>query len=122
MAAEDTTTQIEVDDLEELRALPATLHELSIQAREIVEYAGTWVCATDGFQPSPVCVLRPLVPVLTRLEEAFDELGRELVGECGRLAAGLEVTHAELVGSERAAVAELGVPQRALDRVPGRVA
>lgn len=113
-----TTIVTEIDDLTALRGLPATLHELSDQAREIVHHARTWVCATDGFVPSPVCVLRPLAPVVRRLEDAFDQLGQELVRECELLAGGLETTYAELVGADAAAVLAVGAAQR----LPGEVA
>ena len=112
-----TTTQLEVADLAELRALPTTLHDLSAQAREIAHHAGTWVCATDGFLPSPVCVLRPLVPVMHRLEEAFERLGWELVSECERLAVGVERAHAELVDAEAVVVVALATAQQALGQV-----
>ncbi|MCY7397061.1 MAG: hypothetical protein LH468_13095 [Nocardioides sp.] len=103
-----TTTQIEVTDWEELRRLPGAMQTLCGQAEEMVRHARAWVCSTEGFEPSPMCVLRPLVPVMHQLEDVFTRLGDELSQEWARLQLGVEQARAELEAADAAVTRGLG--------------
>jgi hypothetical protein len=57
--------------------LLAAYDEVGAQRREVTDYVARWVCDREGFEPSPVCVLRPLAEGMDRIRQVFDDLGAE---------------------------------------------
>ncbi|GAA4809557.1 hypothetical protein ACFQ0K_14510 [Nocardioides caeni] len=47
----------------------------------IAGYARRWMCQGEGFEPSPLCLLRPLARVLDVVAETFHDLERLGVGD-----------------------------------------
>lgn len=81
--------------------------ELAEQADAIVRHARDWVCRRDGFEPSPVCVLRPLAAAMDPLESAFVELGRRLDDQWRDLTDGLWAAAADLAAADSATATQL---------------
>lgn len=93
---------LEVSSWDDLAALPVRMAELAEQADAIVRHARAWVCRRDGFEPSPVCVLRPLAAAMDPLETAFVELGRRLDDQWRDLTRGLRAASADLAAADTA--------------------
>jgi len=83
---------LELVSWDDLARLPASLDELAAHAAAIVRHARRWVCQSDGLEPSPVCVLRPLVPVVHAISDALDDLGRDLAADLADLREGVVLT------------------------------
>lgn len=101
--------QIEVVSWEDLADLPDVMDQLTQQVAEVVGHARRWVCSTEGFEPSPVCVLRPLVPVMHHVAEAFAEVEAALRRELGEIGAAVATSYGGLLGADvgaRTALAE----------------
>lgn len=96
----DPSRTLEVATWADLAALPARMAELAEQADAIVRHARAWVCRRDGFEPSPVCVLRPLAAAMDPLEGAFVELGRRLDDQWRDLADGLRAAAIDLAAAD----------------------
>lgn len=62
---------IDVTSWTDLENLPREMDALSDQYGEIFGYARRWVCRRAGFEPSPVCLLRPLAESMDVLSEVF---------------------------------------------------
>lgn len=92
---------------EELRRLPRLLEELAEQATEVTEYAVRWVACRDGFEPSPVCLLRPLAEAMGVVRAAFEQAERAAVAELVGIAAGVEVAAGELRAADAGVAARL---------------
>lgn len=71
-----TATTIEVTGWADLEGLAEAMGEVGEQMAATTSYAVTWVCRPDGFETSPVCLLRPLAQVLGLVAQAFGEAGR----------------------------------------------
>ncbi|MCW2814744.1 MAG: hypothetical protein JWN84_2199 [Nocardioides sp.] len=71
-----TGTTIEVAAWAELDQLAAAMGEVGDEMARTTAYAVAWMCRPDGFDTSPVCLLRPLGEVLERIGAAFEEAGR----------------------------------------------
>lgn len=74
-----TDGDLDVTAWADLESLPVRMDELAEQYAEIFRYARTWVCQRAGFEPSPVCLLRPLAEVMDLLADLFgyvEEVGR----------------------------------------------
>ena len=69
-------TTIEVAAWDELEQLAGAMGEVGEEMARTTAYAVAWMCRPDGFDTSPVCLLRPLAEVLERVGEAFEEAGR----------------------------------------------
>lgn len=67
---------IEVADWGDLDRLATAMDEVGEQLAATTVYAVGWVCRPDGFETSPVCLLRPLGEVLARVADAFRTAGR----------------------------------------------
>lgn len=89
-----------VADWGDLRRLPRALDEAAAQADEVTAHAVRWVAQRDGFEPSPVCLLRPLAEAMDAVRRAFEEVGRAAVEELAFLRCGVEVAARELEGSD----------------------
>ncbi|NYJ02760.1 hypothetical protein HNR19_003458 [Nocardioides thalensis] len=71
---------IDVTSWTDLEHLPREMDALAAQYAEIFGYARTWVCQRAGFEPSPVCLLRPLaelMDVLTSVLGTVERVGRD---------------------------------------------
>lgn len=71
---------IEVSAWTDLERLPRAMDGLAAQYAEILAYARSWVCQRAGFEPSPVCLLRPLAEAVDLLSDAFavvERVGRD---------------------------------------------
>ncbi|MBM0126049.1 hypothetical protein [Pimelobacter simplex] len=58
----------------DLDRLDDQMAELAGQAAELTSYARRWVCQRAGFEPSPLCLLRPLAELMDLLADGFGEL------------------------------------------------
>lgn len=106
---------LEVGAWSDLDDLAAALDLLEHHVGTITRFARAEVCDPDGFEPSPVCVLRPLVPVLHRVEEAFADLGDLLGSRVEHLRTGVLVATGRLVDADLGAAALLPTPARMAD-------
>lgn len=61
----------------DLRRLPLVMDDAADQAARIVEHAVTWVARREGFEPSPLCLLRPLAAAMEVVGSAFEAIGLE---------------------------------------------
>lgn len=95
-----SSTTIEVGAWSDLRTLPGAMDELGAQLDDVVGHARAWVCNPDGFQPSPVCLLRPLAEVVGVLDEVFAEVGERFAEQWDRVRAGLVVATAGLSSTD----------------------
>lgn len=80
-----------VTDWDDLWRLPRVLDEAAAQAAEVTAHAVRWVARRDGFEPSPVCLLRPLAEAMDAVRWAFEEAGRAAVTDLAGLREGVEV-------------------------------
>lgn len=64
---------IVIRDLDTMRELIDGMQETASQGYDLVGYCGTWVTQKDGFEPSPVCALRPFAAAMDAVEGALDE-------------------------------------------------
>ncbi|WP_309650245.1 hypothetical protein [Nocardioides sp.] len=101
------SSSLEVSSWDDLAALPARMGELAEQADAIVRHARAWVCRRVGFEPSPVCVLRPLAAAMDPLETAFVELGRRLDDQWRDLTDGVRAAAADLAAADTATAHDL---------------
>lgn len=92
------------DHLDDLATAGADLAE---QAAAVVAHTVTWALRPDGFEPSPVCVLRPLAAALDPLADVVRALGRRLDEQWTDLDAGLRRTAQDLVATEHATAVRL---------------
>lgn len=71
---------IDVKSWTDLEHLPREMDALAAQYAAIFGYARTWVCQRAGFEPSPVCLLRPLaelMDVLAGVLGVVERVGRD---------------------------------------------
>ena len=87
---------IDVTAWTDLAGLPDDIDVLSSQLSAIAGYARQWVCQGAGFEPSQLCLLRPLAGVMDLLAEGFGELEQVGVDDLADLRAGVEETTADL--------------------------
>ena len=99
MAAGDVFVERWLD----LRRVPEVMDDAGGQAAAIVEHAVTWVARRDGFEPSPVCLLRPLAEAMDQVAAAFEELGGLFAGQWQEVRDAVVVSTAELERADRAA-------------------
>ncbi|NYI43984.1 hypothetical protein BJ993_001064 [Nocardioides aromaticivorans] len=86
----DIPAWTDLDRLDEDMAL------LADQLRSITRYARTWVCQRAGFEPSPLCLLRPLAPLLDLVADGFLELERLALADWADLREGVAGTGGDL--------------------------
>ena len=98
------TELVRVQEWGDLVELPLAVGRLADGGREVVAYAERWVCQRGGFEPSPVCVLRPLADAADRLAGVFADLGLRLERELGEVAAAVRAAGAGLGAVEDATV------------------
>ncbi|MEV7430390.1 hypothetical protein AB0N29_12305 [Nocardioides sp. NPDC092400] len=92
-----------VTDWEDLRRLPGVLDEAAGQAGDITAHAVRWVAQREGFEPSPVCLLRPLAEAMDAVRAAFEAAGRTAVAGLADLRQGVESAARDLEASDAAA-------------------
>lgn len=117
MGASDASAEVFVEDWDDLRRLPLVMDEVADQADRIVEHATTWVANRAGFEPSPVCLLRPLAEAMDQVARAFEGVGREFGGQWAEIRAGVVTAERELVGSDQRAAGAHAALGRALQGV-----
>jgi hypothetical protein len=54
-------------------SLQTAMSEVGTQAITIETYVDQWVCQKDGFEPTDICVLKPLAAAMDALKGAFDQ-------------------------------------------------
>jgi hypothetical protein len=104
MTAGHASAEVHVEDWGDLRRLPRVMDEVGDQVDRIVEHATTWVANPAGFEPSPVCLLRPLADAMGPLARAFADLGREFGEQWAQVREGVVVAERELTASDARAV------------------
>ncbi|MBF4161561.1 hypothetical protein [Nocardioides acrostichi] len=116
-----------VEDLGRLHGVPPAMEDLATQMSQVVDYATTYVCRREPFEPSPLCVLRPLAGAMTRLAGAFEDLGAlwahewaELEQSTCRATSLIEDADSSAVGAAERLMSDLvaatfGVPDALLD-------
>ena len=109
--------EVHVVDWERLRGLPATMDEVGAQADQILDHAVRWVANRAGFEPSPVCLLRPLAELMDIVEWAFEQVREEFDEQWGRVREGVVYAEQELHAAEVAAEASVLRLRRTLGEV-----
>lgn len=104
-------SSIVVESWQDLRRLPSDLDEVGAQAARIVDHATTWVCRKEGFEPSPVCVLRPLAEAMDLVASAFDAVGSEFAERWSTLRSGVVAATEGLADSDDRAAGRWGGPR-----------
>lgn len=92
--------ELYVEDLDRLGEVPRTVDALVAQVEEVVDYAREHVCRAAPFEPSPLCVLRPLAAVMREAADVFGDVGERWSREWLDLRAGVVAAHGELVEAE----------------------
>ncbi len=87
---------IDIPAWHDLTRLDEDMALLAGQLRSVTGYARTWVCQTDGLEPSSLCLLRPLAAVLDLVAEGFLELERLALGDWDDLRRGVAGTRVDL--------------------------
>ncbi len=64
---------IRISDLDTMRDLIDSMQTTGGQGFDLVDYTKTWVTQKGGFEPSPVCALRPFAAAMDLVEEALDD-------------------------------------------------
>lgn len=104
MSADGSSAEVYVADWDDLRRLPQVLDEVADQADQIVQHATRWVANRAGFEPSPVCLLRPLAEAMDAVAWAFTRTGDEFAEQWAVVRAGVVAAERELADSDRQAV------------------
>jgi hypothetical protein len=100
MSGFEGSAEVFVERWGDLQQLPYVMDEVADQMEGIVEHATTWVANRAGFEPSPVCLLRPLAEAMDLLAQAFEELGEEFAEQWAQVRAGVVTAERELSGSD----------------------
>lgn len=93
---------IDIPSWHDLTRLDEDMTLLADQLRSVTRYARAWVCQRDGFEPSPLCLLRPLAPLLDLVAEGFLELERLALADWADLREGVTGTGSDLRGVDLA--------------------
>lgn len=80
----------------DLAALTDDMDLLAGQLTSVVRYARRWACQSAGFEPSPLCLLRPLAALMDSLADAFGDLERVALEDWADLRSAVAATSAEL--------------------------
>lgn len=94
---------IDIPAWHDLTRLDEDMALLAGQVRSVTGYARTWVCQRDGFEPSPLCLLRPLATVLDLVAEGFLELERLALRDWADLRGGVAGTRSDLRAADHGA-------------------
>jgi hypothetical protein len=92
---------IVVQDWTDLEQLPGALDELAAQGEEVLAHALRWVASPAGFEPSPICVLRPLAEAMDLLGAGIERFGRGWASQWADLRGGAVRSAAELAATDR---------------------
>ncbi len=87
---------IDVTSWTDLEGLPDDMAALDAQFAALTEHATTWVCQRAGFEPSDLCLFRPLAEAMDWLAAAFGWTRRTVADEWSDLQAGVAATTADL--------------------------
>lgn len=91
---------IDVSAWTDLAGLPDDMEALAGQLRSITGYARRWACQGAGFEPSRLCLLRPLAGLMDLLAEGFTELEQVGVADWADLEAAVVDTTADLQAAD----------------------
>lgn len=91
-----TGPAIDIPSWTDLAALPDDMDTLADQLTSLTRYARRWVCQTAGFEPSPLCLLRPLAALMDAVAGAFGDLERVALDDWAELRAAVVDTSADL--------------------------
>jgi hypothetical protein len=80
----------------ELDRLDDEMAQLAGQASELTSYAARWVCQRAGFEPSPLCLLRPLAELMDVLADGFADLRDLALEDWADLRQGVSLTRRDL--------------------------
>jgi hypothetical protein len=94
---------IDLPSWHDLTRLDEDMALLAEQIRSVARYARAWVCQRDGFEPSPLCLLRPLVPVLDLVADGFRELEQRALADWADLREGVAAAGSDLRAVDLAA-------------------
>ena len=117
MGATDAPAEVFVEEWTDLRRLPQVMDEVAEQADRIVGHATRWVANPAGFEPSPVCLLRPLAEAMDAVAWAFRRTGDEFGEAWADVRSGVVTAERELAGSDDRAVGASAAVGRALGGV-----
>ncbi len=87
---------IDVTAWTDLAGLPDDMTTLGDQFAQICDHARRWMCRRDGFEPSPVCLLRPLAELVDLVADALDATEQVVRAEWVDLTDGVVETTREL--------------------------
>lgn len=110
--------EVYVERWADLRRLPLIMDEAAEQAEQIVDYATRWVANRAGFEPSPVCLLRPLAEAMDAVAWAFEQAGEAFAEQWAEVRAGVVESQRLLAASD----ARAGAASQVLGRALGEVA
>lgn len=117
MGAFDASAELFVEQWADLRRLPLVMDDVADQADRIVAHATTWVAGRAGFEPSPVCLLRPLAEAMDVVARGFEALGSEFAREWSQVRDGVVAAERLLAGSDVRAADASATVGRALSGV-----
>ncbi|WP_244930005.1 hypothetical protein [Nocardioides sp. W7] len=117
MGGNDAGAEVFVERWADLQRLPLVMDEVAEQADRIVAHATTWVANRAGFEPSPVCLLRPLAEAMEVIGTAFGRMGDEFAESWADVRTGVVIAERELAGSDARAVEASAAISRALGGV-----
>ena len=100
---------IDVTSWTDLAGLPDEMDVLAGQLTSLTCYARRWVCQRDGFEPSPVCLLRPLGELMDMLSGCFLDLEHLGLEDWAELRAGVVDTTTDLKAVDEWAADQLPV-------------
>mgnify|MGYP003349611584 CR=1 FL=1 len=96
----------------DLDRLDDEMAELAGQVAELTSYARRWVCQRAGFEPSPLCLLRPLAELMDLLADGFGDLRALALDDWADLRHGVASTRLDLRAVDDDAVALMPVVAR----------
>ena len=100
---------VHVEEWDDLRRLPALMDDVGGQGAAVVRHARRWVADPAGFEPSPLCLLRPLAEAMAALDDAFAAFGRRAESQWEDLRDGVVVAERALRDSDEAATRASGL-------------
>lgn len=93
----------------DLDRLDEEMAGLAGQVGELTSYARRWVCQRDGFEPSPLCLLRPLAELMDLLADGFGDLRDVAIEDWAELRYGVARTGRELRALDHGIAARMPV-------------
>ena len=92
---------LDVTSWTDLAGIGAEIDVLAGQLTDVARFAQQWVCQRAGFEPSPVCLLRPLGGLMDLLADGFRDLQHAALEDLADLRTGVLETTADLKAVDR---------------------